>query len=185
MLLSLAILASCASTPNETPYGTASIAPRDTARAEELAREAADLVVSEPERAEAMLRDALAADLFHGPAHNNLGVIHLKRGELYEAAHEFEWARKLMPGHPDPRFNLAMTLELAGRSDDAVRELPRRDRGLPRLRPRAAGTDAPDAAARREGRAPPRLARDDRPGGRDPELEVLGHRAADDDRVTP
>ena len=31
------------------------------------------------------------------------------------AANEFEWARKLMPGHPDPRVNLAMTLEMAGK----------------------------------------------------------------------
>lgn len=32
------------------------------------------------------------------------------------------WARKLLPGHPDPRVNLAMTLERAGRSGDALRE---------------------------------------------------------------
>jgi tetratricopeptide (TPR) repeat protein len=68
----------------------------------------------------ALLRDALAADLYYGPAHNNLGVLYLQRGELYEAAHEFEWARKLMPGHPDPRMNLALTLETAGRIDDAL-----------------------------------------------------------------
>jgi hypothetical protein len=39
---------------------------------------------------------------------------------LYEAAHEFEWAGKLMPGHPDPRHNLAMTREAAARCDDAI-----------------------------------------------------------------
>lgn len=27
---------------------------------------------------------------------------------------------KLMPGHPDPRMNLAMTLEFAGRTDEAL-----------------------------------------------------------------
>ncbi len=32
----------------------------------------------------------------------------------------FTWARKLMPGHPDPRMNLAMTLESAGRTDKAL-----------------------------------------------------------------
>jgi Flp pilus assembly protein TadD len=52
---------------------------------------------SEPEKAERLLREALTADLWHGPAHNDLGVIHLRRNELYEAASEFEWARKLMP----------------------------------------------------------------------------------------
>jgi protein O-mannosyl-transferase len=48
------------------------------------------------------------------------GVALLKRGALYEAANEFEWARKLMPGHPDPRMNLALTLEKAGRIDEAL-----------------------------------------------------------------
>src|SRR4030095_16586082 len=58
--------------------------------------------------------------LFFGPAHNNLGVVYLKAGKLYEAAGEFEWARKLMPGHPDPRMNLALTLEQAGQTDEAI-----------------------------------------------------------------
>src|ERR1700741_5284035 len=55
---------------------------------------------------------------FFGPAHNNLGVLHLERGELYEAASEFEWARKLLPESADPRINLAITLERAGRAGD-------------------------------------------------------------------
>ena len=74
---------------------------------------------SEPGEAERLLREALG-DLFFGPAHNNLGVLHLKAGRLYEAAEEFEWARKLMPGHPDPRMNLALTLEQAGKVDEAI-----------------------------------------------------------------
>lgn len=49
-----------------------------------------------------------------------MGVLCLQRGQLYEAANEFEWARKLMPGHPDPRMNLALTLERAGRLDEAL-----------------------------------------------------------------
>jgi Flp pilus assembly protein TadD len=44
----------------------------------------------------------------------------LQQGKYYEAANEFEWARKLMPGHPDPRMNLALTLEKAGRVDEAL-----------------------------------------------------------------
>ena len=92
---------------------------RATARAGHFTREPADLIHSDPSRAESLLREALAADIFHGPAHNDLGVIFLERGELYEAAHELEWARKLMPGHPDPRINLALVMEQAGRSDDA------------------------------------------------------------------
>jgi Tfp pilus assembly protein PilF len=98
------------------------VAARDTARAEALTKQAADLIESEPERAESMLREALAADLFFGPAHNNLGVVFLGRGDLYEAANEFEWAKKLMPGHPDPRLNLGLTLDRAGQEDGALQE---------------------------------------------------------------
>jgi tetratricopeptide (TPR) repeat protein len=95
---------------------------RDTASAQRLTHQAAALADSDPDQAEHLLRRALAADLFHGPAHNNLGVLYLKRNPplLYEAAEQFEWARKLMPGHPDPRMNLALTLEMAGRTDDAI-----------------------------------------------------------------
>ena len=42
------------------------------------------------------------------------------KSKLYEAAGEFEWARKLLPGHPDPRLNLALTLEQAGKTDEAI-----------------------------------------------------------------
>ena len=121
-LLGLCAASGCRSTGSEasSPYESAPSAARETARAEKLTREAADLLDANPERAETLLREALSADLFFGPAHNNLGVLHLKRDELYEAANEFEWARKLMPGHPDPRFNLAMTLERAGRVDEAL-----------------------------------------------------------------
>ena len=95
-------------------------------RAQELSSRAADLVESDPEAAERMLREALGADLFFGPAHNNLGVLYLREGKLYEAAGEFEWARKLVPGHPDPRMNLALTLEQAGQVDEAIRTYRRR-----------------------------------------------------------
>ena len=82
---------------------------------------AADVIDSDAKVAEGLLREALTADIFFGPAHNNLGVLFLKEGKLYEAAEEFEWARKLMPGHPDPRMNLALTLEQAGRVDEAIK----------------------------------------------------------------
>jgi len=71
------------------------------------------------EVAEKYLRAAIAADLYHGPAHNNLGIIFLERGDLYAAAEEFEWARKLLPGHPEPRVNLAIALYRGGRADEA------------------------------------------------------------------
>jgi len=116
----LVAMAACASTKDAGPYASAAVARRDTSAAEALNREAAELLTSEPATAEALLREALTRDLFFGPAHNNLGVLHLGRGELYEAASEFEWARKLLPGNPDPRINLAITLERAGRAGEAM-----------------------------------------------------------------
>jgi tetratricopeptide (TPR) repeat protein len=102
------------------PYQPPANATRETSEAERLTKEAAELIKAEPQRAETLLREALTKDLFFGPAHNNLGVVLLQRDELYTAAEEFEWARKLMPGHPDPRVNLALTLEKAGKIDDAI-----------------------------------------------------------------
>ncbi len=103
-----------------SPYATPSEADRDSLKAQELTQRAADLIEGDPDQAERLLREALTADLYHGPAHNNLGVLYLKQDKLYEAANEFEWARKLMPGHPDPRMNLALTLERAGRVVEAM-----------------------------------------------------------------
>jgi Tfp pilus assembly protein PilF len=103
-----------------SPYGTPAAGDRNALKAQELTQQAARDMDADPAQAEEVLRAALAADLYYGPAHNNLGVLHLKQNKLYEAATEFEWARKLMPGHPDPRMNLALTLEKAGRIDEAM-----------------------------------------------------------------
>ncbi|MEL6396623.1 MAG: tetratricopeptide repeat protein [Planctomycetota bacterium] len=102
------------------PYQPMREGARNTVLAEQLTRRAADLIDTKPDRAEELLRQALAADLYHGPAHNNLGVVFLNRGLLYEAASEFQWARRLMPGNPDPRMNLGLALEQAGMIDDAL-----------------------------------------------------------------
>ncbi len=110
----------CTSTHSSSPYAAQPEAQRDPRHADELNARAADLIERDPPKAESLLREALAADLYHGPAHNNLGALYLAQGKLYEAAGEFEWARKLLPGHPDPRMNLALTLEKAGRTDEAL-----------------------------------------------------------------
>lgn len=102
------------------PYQAQSSEARNSLKAQELTRQAADLIECEPVKAEELLRQALAADIFHGPAHNDLGVLMLRKHMYYEAASEFEWARKLMPGHPDPRMNLGLTLEKAGRIEEAL-----------------------------------------------------------------
>ena len=119
LLLGLFALIGCATKPYG-PYTPLDIARKDTAKAQRLSQDAAAVLDAEPDRAERLLREALTADIDYGPAHNNLGVLFLSQGKLFAAANEFEWARKLMPGHPDPRMNLAFTLERAGRIDDAL-----------------------------------------------------------------
>lgn len=114
----------CSTAKRTDPYAPVSEGARDTQRAIALNNDALPFMdkgdLSSMNKAEDLLRQALAADLYFGPAHNNLGVIYLQEGKLFEAAGEFEWARRLLPGHPDPRVNLAMTLESAGRSEDAM-----------------------------------------------------------------
>ena len=116
-------LGACTSQPApDGPYQPVSENLRSSLIAEERNLEAADLIYSDPPEAERLLREALTADIYFGPAHNNLGVLYLEQGKLFEAANEFEWARKLMPGAPDPRMNLALTLEVAGRVTEAIAE---------------------------------------------------------------
>ena len=103
-----------------SPYSTPSEASRNSLRAQELTQQGVKFMDDDPEQAESLFREALAHDIMFGPAHNDLGIMHLRSGRLFEAASEFEWARKLMPGHPDPRMNLALTLERAGRVDEAL-----------------------------------------------------------------
>ena len=113
------------STTNRDPYRTSNAEQRNPLEAQRLTQKAAAQMQEDPESAETLLLDALTADLYHGPAHNNLGVLLLGKGDLYGAANEFEWARKLMPGHPDPRVNLSLTLERAGRTDEAMKTYER------------------------------------------------------------
>lgn len=121
-LLCLLAASSCAAAP-PSPYQAPSERGRDPGAAAALAREAGERLESDPVRAKELLERALALDLFCGAAHNNLGVLHLRAGHLYEAAHELEWARKLLPGNPDPRLNLALVLERAGREREAMETL--------------------------------------------------------------
>jgi len=115
----LATMGGCSSSAPTGPYSAADPDSRDASRAEQLTREAVDCADADVEHSEELLREALTADLYHGPAHNNLGVLYFRQGKLYEAANEFEWARKLLPGHPDPRLNLALVLERAGHVAEA------------------------------------------------------------------
>jgi len=96
---------------------------RNIAKAEEKYQEAVAALAEktvDKEMVERLLREALDLDLYHGAAHNNLGVLFLQRDKLYDAAEEFEWARKLLPGHPEPRVNLAIALERGGKYSEAL-----------------------------------------------------------------
>jgi tetratricopeptide (TPR) repeat protein len=119
LLVSIATITGCAGTPR-SPYEPLTEAERQSTRADRLCHQAAPIIKTHPDKAEKILREALAADLYHGPSHNNLGVIYLRAGRLYEAAGEFEWAKKLLAGCAEPRLNLALTLERAGHIDEAI-----------------------------------------------------------------
>lgn len=117
-LLLLLVLAACGG--NRGSYTDDGLAKRDLRAAEACYAQARELRQDDPTACEKKLREALDHDLYHGPAHNDLGVLLHTQGKLYAAAQEFEWARKLMPGHPDPRVNLAMVLEQGGKHADSL-----------------------------------------------------------------
>ena len=118
LILSLVMLTGCGG--SRGPYATQGEQARDVMRAEAIYRDALKVLSNDPAEAEKLLRDALGFDLYHGPAHNNLGVLLLNQGRLYDSAEEFEWARKLLPGHPEPRVNLAIALQRGGKHLDAL-----------------------------------------------------------------
>lgn len=123
LVISALLAGGCGSDSVRGPYSTDGSATRDVTKAEDHYQAAlAALAVTPPEdqSAEALLRSALGYDLYHGAAHNNLGVLLLKQDRLYDAAEEFEWARKLLPGHPEPRVNLAIALERGGKHGEAL-----------------------------------------------------------------
>lgn len=111
----------CTARDVASPYAEQGQIKRNPARSQELHAAALRVIDHDPTEAKRLLKEALAEDLFNGLAHNNLGVLHLKADppNLYEAANEFEWAAKLLPGQPDPRHNRALVLELAGQINEA------------------------------------------------------------------
>lgn len=123
VVISTLLAVGCGSTPARGPYTTQGSQARDVVKAEDHYQAALAALAATPaddKSAEALLREALGYDLYHGAAHNNLGVLLLKQDRLYDAAEEFEWARKLLPGHPEPRVNLAIALERGGKHNEAL-----------------------------------------------------------------
>jgi Tfp pilus assembly protein PilF len=94
---------------------------RDTDLARKLTDQASAMIdQNKLPQAEAALHKALDADVMYGPAHNNLGTVYLHQNNLYLAAWEFQYAAKLMPYQPQPKSNLGLVLETAGKLNEAV-----------------------------------------------------------------
>jgi len=68
---------------------------------------------------------AIRSDPSNGEAHNNLGVVHLERGEYYTAAQHFAAAGRLLPEAPQPAYNLGLLLEQAGKPEQAAEQYER------------------------------------------------------------
>ena len=118
LALGLACAAVCGCR-NAHPPGT--VPPPDTAQARQLNDRAVPLIGrGNYDAAERLLERALAADPAFGPVRNNLGLIAYHRGDLYQAAWQFESASRLMPHQAEPLNNLGLVLERAGRLDDAI-----------------------------------------------------------------
>ncbi len=73
------------------------------------------------EEARKQLELALEADVFFGPAHNNLGNVYYMQKKFYLAAWEFQYAAKLMPTKAEPKNNLGLVFEQVGKLDDAAK----------------------------------------------------------------
>jgi Tfp pilus assembly protein PilF len=125
LLIALAATAGCQSESTATPDGDyisiASDPTRDTETARKRTAEGTKLLqAGKYDLAEAELKAALAADLFHGPAHNNLGLVYLHQEKYYLAAWELQHAINLMPNQAEPRNNIGLVYEAVGQLDTAA-----------------------------------------------------------------
>ncbi|QNN23154.1 tetratricopeptide repeat protein [Planctomycetales bacterium ZRK34] len=122
LMLMIAMIAGCKSTPQASNYETVPDMPaRNAALAHQHNAEAlTHLKEGEYEKAEKLLKQALEADVTFGPGHNNLGKTYYLQKKYYLAAWEFQYAIKLMPHQPEPRNNLGLVMEAVGKLDEAV-----------------------------------------------------------------
>lgn len=126
LYLTLTLLALAAGCASDAPrYGTFmkpdGEARRDTDAARRLNDQAIEhLQADRLEQAESLLLEALSADIFFGPAHNNLGTVYLRQKRYYPAAWEFQYAEKLMPGKAEPANNLGLVYEHVGKLQQAA-----------------------------------------------------------------
>ena len=105
------------------PYVAGDEAQRDTTRAQELNAKAADVIDSDAKVAEGLLREALTADIFFGPAHNNLGVLYYNKGLYEEAVGAFMRALELDSRMQVAQRNLEIAYLSSGAADQRISEL--------------------------------------------------------------
>ncbi len=124
LIIAVVAMAGCQSQSVESAvnYETVTADPgRDTETARRLNSEALTLMDQDQlDQASELLKAALAADVFFGPAHNNLGTVYFHQEKYYLAAWEFQYAAKVMPKRSQPRYNLGMVLEAVGKLDEAA-----------------------------------------------------------------
>ena len=124
-VIAACVAGGCANQPTNStggPYRTIRVEPqRDTEAAKRLNQVGLDhMAKGDLDKAVESFGRALEADVEFGPAHNNLGKAYFKKREWYQAAWEFEYARKLLPRHAEPANNLGLVMEEVGEFDKAV-----------------------------------------------------------------
>jgi hypothetical protein len=65
-------------------------------------------------------RATVAASPLSAKAHNNMGDVYSREGDLQKAAEEFATAIKLKPNYADAYHNLAYTLQQMGKNEEAI-----------------------------------------------------------------
>ena len=124
LLLASWSLLGCQTPPPPAPGGYQTVAQdpaRDTDQArQENAAGIECLKEGQWDKAQEHLKAALAADLFFGPAHNNLGMAYFQQKKFYLAAWEYQYAAQLMADDPRPRNNLGLVFESIGQNDKAA-----------------------------------------------------------------
>jgi Tfp pilus assembly protein PilF len=118
ILIMLVLVSGCAS--KTRPDVRRDVAIEEDKRNAARAGARRDLESGKYDEAIRKLKSILREDPYDGNARNSLGVALLKKGSLYEAALEFEYAVKLLPTAPEPLNNIGLTLESARRFDEAI-----------------------------------------------------------------